>query len=126
MCTARWAGGAQSLALPGVRWLAPRGAPSNQEVVYVAKDASGIPAVYVLESATGQTRLINRLRSAPVFLNSRVLWYRGEQPCAAGDPMPCPAESTRPSGVTYVYDLTSGVESQSIITDVWDVWPHPA
>jgi hypothetical protein len=29
-------------------------------------------------------------------------------------------------GKTYIYDLQDSTETQSIITSVIDVWPHPA
>ena len=27
---------------------------------------------------------------------------------------------------TYIYDLQDGTETQSVITSVYDIWPHPA
>jgi hypothetical protein len=30
------------------------------------------------------------------------------------------------SGKTYIYDLNTGTEFESVITDIADVWPHSA
>jgi hypothetical protein len=34
--------------------------------------------------------------------------------------------TTITTGKTYIYDLQTGTETESIITQVFDVWPHPA
>ena len=121
-----WRNGVLSLTLPGVAWIRPKASPTTTQIVYEAKDKSDVPSVYVLDSVSGATRVVARLRSEPVFLNGRFIWYRGERLCAANDPYPCGAEGTIGTGKTYVYDLVSGAESESIISDVWDVWPHAA
>jgi len=121
-----WRDGVTSLVIPGVAWIRPKGSPAGGQVVYVAKDQAGIPDVFLLDTASGTARLIVKSRSNPVFLTPRYLWYRGERTCAAGEPYPCGAEGTILTGKTYIYDLQTGSESESIIKDVWDVWPHPA
>jgi hypothetical protein len=122
-----WRDGPQPLVLPGVAWIRPKASPGGGQIVFEAKDAYGQPSVYMLDTASGASRLVTKFRSEPAFLTSRYLWYRGERPCAPGDPYPCGSGgSTITTGKTYIYDLQTGTEAESIITNVWDVWPHPA
>ena len=121
-----WRDGALSLVLPGVAWIRPKASPGGGQIVFEARDAYGQPSVFMLDTAAGVSRLLTKLRSEPAFLTSRYLWYRGERPCAPGDPYPCGAgASTISTGKTYIYDLQTGSEVESIITWVWDTWPHP-
>lgn len=120
----RWRNGSQSLLLPGVSWIEPRASGAGGLIVYETRDAGSDAArVYVLDTATGKAREIARSRSSPAFLTSRYIWYRGERPCASTDVCVDPTIAT---GTTYLYDLQTGAESESIITAVFDVWPHPA
>lgn len=120
-----WRNGSQALLLPGVSWIRPHASPAGGQIVYETRDADYSTAhVFLLDTATGKTSEIAQSRSEPAFLTPRYIWYLGEHVCSpAGS---CAVGPTGPTGVTYIYDLQSGAESQSIITDVWDVWPHPA
>ena len=125
----RWRGGTQSLVLPGVAWIRPKGSPAGDKIVYFMRDSSRIPSVYLLDTATESVRQLATMRSEPAFLTSRYIWYQGERHCTAQDTVyACGSavDATTTTGVTYIYDLATGVESQSIITNVWDVWPHAA
>lgn len=119
-----WRDGTQSLLLPGVNWIRPHASPNGGQIVYETRDANyGTAHVFLLDTATGQTREIAQSRAEPAFLDSHDIWYMGERPCAASDPCVVgPTIATRP----YIYDLQTGAEAESIITKVWDVWPHPA
>ena len=127
-----WRSGVKSLVLAGVAWIRPKGSPAGGKIVYSVRDATGVPTVYLLDTASGTTQRIATMRSEPVFLTSRYLWYQGERSCTTKDTaVPCNASApigagTTLSGVTYIYDLSTGRESQSVITNVWDVWPHAA
>jgi hypothetical protein len=122
-----WRDGRQSLLLPGVSWIAPTASAAGGQIVFEQWDAVGMPSAYLLDTATGAVRLVTRSRSSPAFLTSRYVWYRGERACAASDPFPCNAGGTTiATGKTYLYDLQTGAESESIITALSDVWPHPA
>jgi Tol biopolymer transport system component len=119
-----WRDGAQSSVLPGVSWLNPHASPAGGAIVYHVRDADHTTAhVFLLDIATGKTREIAQSHSYPSFLTSRYLWFLGERPCAASEQCMDP---TVESGIAYIYDLQTAAQSQSIITRVYDVWPHPA
>jgi hypothetical protein len=124
----RWRAGTQSLVLSGVVWIRPKASPAGGQILYEARDAYGVPNAYLLDTASGTARLIAKLRSEPAFLTSRYIWYQGERPCVADDSYPCGSGATATilNGKTYIYDLQTGTETESIIANVFDVWPHPA
>jgi hypothetical protein len=124
---ATWRDGQEHLLLPDVAWVRSEASPVGGQIVYHVRDGSGTAHIDLLDTTTGQARELASYRAFPAFLTSRYVWYRGERPCVSTDSFPCGAGATTISnGKTYIYDLQSGIESQSIITDVWDVWPHPA
>jgi hypothetical protein len=121
----RWTNGVIKPFLPGVTWLHPWASPSGGQIVYSVRGSDGVAHVSVVDTTSGRTRqLSSQPRTAPVYLSSRYVWYRGERPCAPNDPGIC--IKTTYTGTTYIYDLQTGTESQSILTDVADVWPHGA
>jgi hypothetical protein len=120
-----WRNGAQSLVLPGVSWTGPHASSGGGKVVYMTRGVNYSTArIHVLDTASGKAREIALSRSYPSFLTSRYIWYRGERACVATDR--CIEGPTIATGTTYIYDLETGVESESIITNVWDVWPRGA
>jgi hypothetical protein len=123
----RWRAGTQSLVLSGVSWIRPKASPGGGQIVYVARQL-GEPDVFMLDTSSGNARLVAKLRSEPAFLTSRYVWYQGERPCVVGDGYPCGSgdATTILNGKTYIYDLQTGTETESIITRVFDVWPHAA
>ncbi len=122
-----WRAGTQSLVLQGVSWIRPKASPSGGAIVYEAKDSSGTPNIYLLDTASGGVREIARSRSEPAFLTGRYIWWREERPCTSKDPYPCGAFwQTIPTGRDFVYDLNDRTETQSVVTAVFDVWPHAA
>ena len=66
-------------------------------------------------------RELRSSRSEPAFLNSHLIWYQGEAPCTGDCIGP-----TSETGIYYIYDLNDGTEVRSVISVVWDVWPHAA
>jgi hypothetical protein len=122
-----WRNGTTSLILPGVKWIRPKASAAGGKIVYEARDSANVPNVYLLDTTTGTVKQIAASRSEPAFLTSRFIWYKGERPCTSTDTYPCNSWATTiESGTTYIYDLQTGTEIESIITKVWDVWPHPA
>jgi hypothetical protein len=121
-----WRGGAASLFLPGVTWITPRGSSGGDQIVYVARDIDGWGHTYVVDTAMKTVRELKKARSQPVFLTPRYIWYAGERACVAADVCGSKPPWHPASGKTYIYDLQTGTETESIITSVSDVWPHPA
>jgi WD40 repeat protein len=120
----RWTNGSITPFLPGVAWLHPWGSPTSGQIAYAANGGDGLPRVYVVDTASGRTRqLSNQPRNWPRFLTPRYVWYIGERLCGPND-VRC--SLTTPTGTTYIYDLQTGSEFVSIITDIADVWPHGA
>jgi hypothetical protein len=123
-----WRNGVVSTFLPGVVWIRPKASPAGGQIVYETRDASGVGRTYVVDTTTAKVReLGGAYRAEPAFLTDRFIWYQGERLCS---PKECPIGSLQgssiPTGYTYIYDLQAGTESESIITRVADVWPHPA
>jgi hypothetical protein len=121
-----WRDGAVSSFLPGVTWISPDASPGGDQIVYVARDSSGWAHTYVVDTAMRTVRELKKARTAPVFLTSRYIWYAGERACVAADVCGATPPWHPRSGKTYIYDLQTGTETESIITSVSDVWPHPA
>jgi hypothetical protein len=121
----RWTDGAIKPSIPGVAWLDPRASPSSGQIAYAARGSDGFQHVSVLDLISGSVRqLTSQPRSSPFFLTSRYLWYKGERLCAPGE---CSFNArTTFSGRTYIYDLQTGAEYDSLIADIADTWPHGA
>ena len=120
-----WRNGYVSRFMNSSQWIHPQASPAGGEIVYSTRDRQGLHRVYVVDTATAQWKLIRTGRSDPRYLTSRYVWYRGERACVASDR--CPAGwNFVDSGKTYIYDLQTGAEYPSIITNVFDTWPHAA
>ncbi len=119
-----WRDGAISLFLPGVAWIRPKASPSGGQIAYEARDSAGLAHVYVVDTGTAKVRDLGKGRAEPVFITSSWIWYEGERLCISGDQ--CPVAPTILTGKTYIYDLQDSSETESRITTVYDVWPHPA
>jgi hypothetical protein len=122
-----WRDGTESLVLPGVAWIGPQASPGGGYVLFQTRDSSGTAHIAVLDTASGKTKELKASRSAPHFLNSHLIWYREERACVSGDPFPCgPDSTTIETGKTYILDLLDNTESESVIAEVFDVWPRAA
>jgi hypothetical protein len=119
-----WRSGTESLLLAGVNWIRPHASPAGGQIVYETRDAAGTALVHLLDTASGKVRDLATARSEPAFLNSHLIWYQEERPCAPSDK--CFAGPTIPTGRTFIYDLSDGTETESKIASVSDSWPHPA
>jgi hypothetical protein len=121
-----WRDGVVSSFLPGVAWVKPRASASGGQIVYTARDSTGWGRIFVIDTITGKIRQLKSARTDAVFLTSRYIWYQGERACTAAEACGAHPASHPLSGKTYIYDLRTGTETESIITGVSDVWPHPA
>jgi hypothetical protein len=120
-----WRDGIESLVLPGVGWIRPKGSPGGGQIVYETRDGSGVAHVHLLDTRTNRSHELVKSRSEPAFLNAHLIWYQEERVCGANDQCP-PGQGTTTSGKTYIYDLQDQVETESVIAAVFDVWPHAA
>ena len=120
-----WRDGVTSSFLPGVTWIRPIASASGGPIVYQTKDAQGWAHVFVVDTTTRKTREIKKARSNPAFLTSRFIWYRGQRACVAADYCP-PGWTVVENGKSYIYDLQDSTETESVISSVFDVWPHAA
>ena len=119
-----WRNGVISTFLRGVVWIRPRASPGGGQIVYETRDAAGVSRTYIVDTATAKVRQLgSTYRAEPAFLTARFIWYQGERYCNLNE---CFAGSALPTGKTYIYDLQTGTEAESIITSVADVWPHRA
>jgi hypothetical protein len=119
-----WRDGVISTFLPGVEWIRPKASPDGRYIVYEARQL-GSAHVFIVDTTSGQVRDLAPGRSEPAFLTSRYIWYEAESTCVADGT--CQASFPGiATGKTYVYDLQDSTESESTITSVVDVWPHPA
>ena len=118
--------GSISTFLPGVAWIKPSASPGGGRIVYSARDSAGWAHTYVVDTGTGKVRELNKARTGGVFLTSRFIWYQGERACLASENCGSSPAIHPLSGKSYIYDLQDGTETESLITGVFDVWPHAA
>jgi hypothetical protein len=121
-----WRDGATSLFLNRQTWIGPKGSPSGGQIVYVVRDSSGWGHTIVVNTTNLLLRELKKGRVNPVFLTSRYIWYQGERACVAADACGAKPPLLPLSGKNYIYDLQTGTETESTITSVSDIWPHPA
>ncbi|HKV88164.1 MAG TPA: hypothetical protein VJT78_09220 [Candidatus Dormibacteraeota bacterium] len=118
--------GSISTFLPGVAWIKPSASPGGGMIVYSARDAAGWAHTYVVDTVTGKVRELSKARTDAVFLTSRFIWYQGERACVSSEHCGSSPAIHPLSGKTYIYDLRDGTETESLITAVYDAWPHAA
>jgi hypothetical protein len=119
-----WRDGAMSSFLPGVKWIRPKASPGGGQIVYAARDSAGWAHAYLVDISSAKVRDLGKGRSEPAFLTPSLIWYRGERACVTADSCD-PTLAVVASGTTYIYDLQDSTETESRITSVADVWPHP-
>jgi hypothetical protein len=121
-----WRNKSVSTLLGGVAWIRPSASPGGGAIVYSVRDSAGWAHTYVVDTATGSARELKTARTNAMFLTSRYIWYEGERDCQPADQCGASPAIHPLSGKAYIYDLQDGTETESIITRVYDVWPHAA
>jgi hypothetical protein len=119
-----WRAGVTSSFLPAVGWIRAKDS-SLGAIVYETRDAIGWSHIHVVDPTTRLIRDVKVGRTEPVFLTTSTLWYQGQRACTPADKCP-PQVAVVPSGKAYIYDLQTGTEAESVISTVFDVWPHGA
>jgi hypothetical protein len=107
----------------GLTWIRPHASPDGSRMAFSVLNAQQNHIGLALDLTTGTTHSLSALpRVGAVFLNASLVWYAGETPCTTASP--CGLGGPPLSGQTYIYDLSSDVETGSIDTAYYDSWPH--
>ncbi|HSS95210.1 MAG TPA: hypothetical protein VLR46_14650 [Candidatus Dormibacteraeota bacterium] len=120
-----WRDGAVSSVLAGLGWTEAAASPAGGQIVFGQEDSRGLHHPSLLDTKTGAVKSLTTQAGVGYrYLAARYLWYAGERSCRPEDN--CVFNSKLPTGKTYILDLVTGVESESRIAQVLDVWPHGA
>jgi hypothetical protein len=108
---------------PNLVWIHPQASPDGSRMAFSVLNAQTNHIGEVLDLTTGATHSLSlEPRVGAAFLNASLVWYAGETICTTVTP--CGLGGPALSGQTYIYDLGSDVETQSLDTDYYDAWPH--
>ena len=112
------------VVVPGLAWIRPWPSADGLRILYTAADGTGNHHVGYLRLAD-QPVVGNVLtfqpRTGAAFLNSTLVWYAEESSCSE---VSCGLGGLPLTGRTFLHDLVTGTERSSIITTVFDSWPH--
>ena len=112
-------------ALAGVSWFHPWAlADQSGRVTFSILDAQGNHRVELLDSgaAGGYRSLSSSPQTGQAVITPTLVWYEQEQACTPSQQ--CGFGGHSVTGTTFVYDLTTNLQTPSIITAVFDSWPH--
>jgi Tol biopolymer transport system component len=105
----------------GIRWIHPWPSPDGSRIAYVAADFKGNHFPGYVDLSNDQAIRVSSLpRAGAAFLTGRWMWYAGESVCRSQ----CGLGEPKLTGQTYLYDVIARRESSSIITALFDSWPH--
>jgi hypothetical protein len=109
------------LAVANLQWIHPWPSANGQLIVYATANAKGnhLPGFLRLPDNSGGT-FSNQFRTGEKLLKPLLLWYAEE----AAACVQCDTAEPRLTGRTYIRDLNTGTDEPSIITAVFDSWPH--
>jgi hypothetical protein len=113
--------GPQIVVPQGLAWIHPWPSADGNRIAY--EDANGVGnhfAAYLRLADKQALRISPLPRFGAAFLNSTLVWYAEESVCKTQ----CGLGGPPLTGRTYIKDLVTGTESLSIITAVFDSWPH--
>jgi hypothetical protein len=112
------------VVVPGLAWIHPWPSADGLRILYTAADGTGNHHVGYLR-LTDQPIAGNVLnfqpRTGAAFLNSTLAWYAEESLCSQ---VSCGLGGPPLTGRTFLRDLVTTTERASIITSVFDSWPH--
>lgn len=110
-------------AYAGVNWIyAWAGADMSGTITYSTVDQPGNHHVFAASNLVQSRQLSPQPRTGQAFLTPALVWYAEEQACTSIQP--CGLGGPPLTGTTFVYDLTTNMESPSIISRLFDSWPH--
>ena len=102
------------------QWIQPSSSPDGRYIAYTSQLSSGAHHVRLWDTTSSDNALSPGPRVGAVFLSQDLIWYAEETPCQSICPMGGPAQT----GKTFIYELSSGTEAASVISFVYDSWPH--
>ena len=108
---------AQALA-----WIKPRADAGDDYIAFTVRDATGTPHAWLFGHSGRLATQLPNVRSSPEFLTASLIFDIEETPCGVN----CgPGPPTQPDGRTFIYDISSKVETAATIASVFAVWPQP-
>lgn len=117
--------GTKIVTFQGFRWIHPWPSADGKRIAYVDVDNVGYHYPGYVQLSDGQAiRVRSRPATGAAFLNSRLMWYAEEAACSG--PTACGLGEPKLTGRTYIYDVVARTESVSIISALFDSWPHTA
>jgi Tol biopolymer transport system component len=115
--------GAKVVTFQGFRWIHPWPSADGKRIAYVDTDNVGYHYPGYAQLSDGQAiRVRSRAATGAAFLNSRLMWYQEEAACSG--PTVCGLGEPKLTGRTFIYDVVARTESVSVISALFDSWPH--
>jgi hypothetical protein len=115
--------GLKTVVFQSFRWIHPWPSADGKRIAYVDVDQAGYHYPGYVQPSAGQAfRVASRPRTGAAFLNSRLMWYQEEAACSG--PTVCGLGEPRLTGRTFIYDVVTRTESVSVISALFDSWPH--
>ena len=102
-------------------WLRPVADAGDDNVAFTTLDGSGLPHVSLYGHDGRSGGQIQNVRSTPAFLNTTSLFLIEEAACSADCGL---GQSSKATGNTFVYSLSSQTETSSSIASVLGSWPR--
>lgn len=117
----RWDPTAGPSSMTSIQWIRPRSSPDGRWIAYTFRTGGGVGGIgfYSVQSNNVQNTTPPG-RSGVVFLSNDLVWYAGEKQCTTN----CGLQQVTPTGVTYIYSISSASEITSRLAAVYDSWPH--
>ena len=113
------------ISVASLSWIHPIASPDGSLMAFSVLNAQQNHVGEVLDLTANAVRpLSQEPRVGAAFLTASLVWYAGETICTTATP--CGLGGPPPSGKTYIWDLSSGVETGSLDTSFCDSWPHVA
>jgi hypothetical protein len=103
------------------QWIRPASSPDGRYIVFTSQLLAGTHHAWVYDlQASTTTQVGAGGRFGAIFLSQGLIWYAEETPCQST----CGLGGPQQTGRTFIYFLGSKSEEASVITRVYDIWPH--
>ena len=112
------------IVVPGLAWIHPWPSADGLRILYTAADGTGnhhVGYLRLTDKPIAGNVLSFQPRTGAAFLNSTLAWYAEESQCSQ---VTCGIGGPPLTGRTFLRDLVTTTERASIITAVFDSWPH--